>query len=78
MYHSQISPDQNGIKLRIRKSLTEVPQKVKKKKQKEEDEWVEPAEQSGWGDPDRLPQNILHNIFEMATKSEGCVPFLTR
>uniref|UniRef100_A0A0A9Y455 F-box/LRR-repeat protein 6 n=1 Tax=Lygus hesperus TaxID=30085 RepID=A0A0A9Y455_LYGHE len=75
-YHSQISPDQNGIKLRIKKSLTEVPQKVRKKRQKDEDEWTEPAEQSGWGD--KLPKCVLHNIFEMVTRAEGCVPFLVR
>ncbi|BET01150.1 F-box and leucine-rich repeat protein 6 [Nesidiocoris tenuis] len=77
-YHSQISPDQNGIKLRIKKSLTEVPSRVRKKKTKvvEEEEWVEPAEQSPWGD--RLPTTVLHNIFKMVTKSEGCVPFLVR
>ncbi|XP_014249064.1 F-box/LRR-repeat protein 6 [Cimex lectularius] len=77
-YQSQISPDQNGIKIRIKKSLTEVPQKVKKKKVKVvvEDDYVEPTEQSPWGD--KIPHFILHNIFKMVTKIEGCVPFLVR
>lgn len=79
-YHSQISPDQNGIKIRIKKSLTLAPQRPRKRKSKEpiEDEPSdeEPAEQSGWAD--RIPEPILYNIFYMVTKMEGCVPFLVR
>ncbi|KAK9511461.1 hypothetical protein O3M35_000113 [Rhynocoris fuscipes] len=77
VYQSQISPDQNGIKIRIKKSLTEVPQKIKRKKPKEvEEEYEEPLVQSGWGD--KIPQVVLHNIFKMVTRTEGCVPFLVR
>jgi hypothetical protein len=77
-YQSQIAPDQNGIKIRIKKSLALVPPKSRKKKHKEEtvDEYVEPEVQSGWGE--RLPQTILYDIFEMVTRTEGCVPFLVR
>uniref|UniRef100_A0A4P6D7N6 Putative scf ubiquitin ligase skp2 component n=1 Tax=Rhodnius prolixus TaxID=13249 RepID=A0A4P6D7N6_RHOPR len=78
VYQSQISPDQNGIKIRIKKSLTEIPQKARKKKQKEvvENDYEEPLEQSGWGY--KIPPGILHNIFKMVTRTEGCVPFLVR
>lgn len=79
-YHSQISPEQNGIILKIRKSVTEVPHKNRKKRQKEsdrvEDEYVEPEVQSGWGS--LLPKLVLHKIFQMVTRTEGCVPFLVR
>lgn len=79
-YQSQISPDQNGIKIRIKKSLTLAPQRTRKRKSKEpandgmSDE--EPQEQSGWGN--RMPEEILYKIFYMVTKIEGCVPFLVR
>uniref|UniRef100_A0A1B6IH04 F-box domain-containing protein n=2 Tax=Proconiini TaxID=565685 RepID=A0A1B6IH04_9HEMI len=78
-YQSQISPDQNGIKIRIKKSLTLAPQKTRKRKNKQSeeiDEYEEPLEQSPWGD--RMPKKILNNIFYMVTKIEGCVPFLVR
>uniref|UniRef100_A0A1B6CKE6 F-box domain-containing protein n=1 Tax=Clastoptera arizonana TaxID=38151 RepID=A0A1B6CKE6_9HEMI len=79
-YQSQISPDQNGIKIRIRKSLTLAPHRPRKRKSKEpiendiSDE--EPAEQSVWAD--KIPEHVLYNIFYMVTKMEGCVPFLVR
>ncbi|XP_054273635.1 uncharacterized protein LOC128993631 [Macrosteles quadrilineatus] len=79
-YQSQISPDQNGIKIRIKKSLTPVPQKTRKRRTKqsdEVDEYVEPAEQGPWGD-ERMPKVVLSKIFYMVTKIEGCVPFLVR
>ncbi|XP_066904375.1 F-box/LRR-repeat protein 6 [Halyomorpha halys] len=79
-YHSQISPEQNGIILKIRKSVTEVPQKNRKRRQKEteryEEEYEEPEVQSGWGN--HLPKLVLHKIFQMVTRTEGCVPFLVR
>lgn len=79
-YHSQISPEQNGIILKIRKSVTEVPQKNRKRRQKEseryEEEYEEPEVQSGWGS--HLPKLALHKIFQMVTRTEGCVPFLVR
>lgn len=78
-YQSQIPPDQNGIKIRIKKSLTLAPQKTRKRRSKQNevsDEYVEPLEQSPWGD--RMPKKVLNNIFYMVTKIEGCVPFLVR
>lgn len=78
MYHSEIA-ENGGIKLKI--SLTAIPQKKKRKSRKKcEDgklmQYNEPTEQSSWGD--RLPEPILFNIFRLATKDEGCIPFLVR
>lgn len=78
IYHSQID-DNGGIKLKI--SLTAAPQKKKRKSRKKNDEnktmqCDEPLEQSPWGD--RLPEPILFEIFRLATKDEGCIPFLVR
>lgn len=77
IYHSEIAED-GGIKLKI--SLTSIPQKKKRKSRKKSDEskmqYDEPAEQSSWGD--RLPEPILFEIFRLATKDEGCIPFLVR
>lgn len=78
-YQSQISPDQNGIKLKIKKNITSyAPQKSRKKRSKgHDDDYEEPLEQSVWGD--HLPEEILCDIFYMVTKSEeGCLPFLVR
>ncbi|KAL1131726.1 hypothetical protein AAG570_011339 [Ranatra chinensis] len=77
-YQSQIAPDQNGIKIRIKKSLAPVPPRSRRRKPKEEvlDSYQEPAEQSGWGE--NLPKEILYGIFEMVTSTEGSVPFLAR
>lgn len=76
-YQSQISPDQNGIKIRIKKSLTLAPKKTRKRRSKQkEDDYEEPAEQSAWGE--RMPKETLSHIFYMVTKIEGCVPFLVR
>lgn len=78
IYHSEIA-DNGGIKLKI--SLTAMPQKKKRKSRKKSDESKnmqldEPAEQSCWGE--RLPEPILFEIFRLATKDEGCIPFLVR
>lgn len=76
IYHSEIADD-GGIKLKI--SLTAIPQKKKRKSRKKSDDkmqYDEPAEQSFWGD--RLPEPILFEIFRLATKDEGCIPFLVR
>lgn len=78
IYHSEIA-DNGGIKLKI--SLTAVPQKKKRKSRKKSDEnktmqCDEPVEQSPWGD--QLPEPILFEIFRLATKDEGCIPFLVR
>lgn len=77
IYHSEIAED-GGIKLKI--SLTAIPQKKKRKSRKKSDEskmqYDEPAEQSSWGD--RLPEPILFEIFRLASKDEGCIPFLVR
>lgn len=77
-YQSQISPDQNGIKLKIKKSVTVAPQKSRKKRSKGgyDDSYEEPLEQSVWGD--QIPEEILYKIFYMVTKTEGCIPFLVR
>ncbi|XP_075226696.1 F-box and leucine-rich repeat protein 6 [Lycorma delicatula] len=76
-YQSQISPDQNGIKIKIKKSVTLAPQKGRKKRSKGHiDDYVEPLEQSVWGD--QIPESILYKIFFMVTRSEGCIPFLVR
>lgn len=80
-YHSQISPEQNGIILKIRKSMTEVPQKSRKKRKEkdvycDDDDLVEPEVQSGWGSS--MPKLVLHKIFQLVTRTEGCVPFLVR
>lgn len=78
-YQSQISPDQNGIKIRIKKSLTLAPLKTRKRKSKpdeESDDYEEPLEQSPWGE--KMPEKTLTNIFYMVTKIEGCIPFLVR
>lgn len=78
IYHSEIA-DNGGIKLKI--SLTAIPQKKKRKSKKKSDEIKnmqldEPTEQSSWGD--RLPEPILFEIFRLATKDEGCIPLLVR
>lgn len=78
IYHSEIA-DNGGIKLKI--SLTAMPQRKKRKSRKKSDEsktmqFDEPAEQTPWGD--RLPEPILFEIFRLATKDEGCIPFLVR
>lgn len=78
IYQSEIA-ENGGIKLKI--SLTAMPQKKKRKSRKKSDDsklmqYEEPAEQSSWGD--RLPEPILFNIFRLATKDEGCIPFLVR
>lgn len=78
IYHSQIA-ENGGIKLKI--SLTAAPQKKKRKSRKKNEESKsmqcdEPVEQSAWGD--RLPEPILFEIFRLATKDEGCIPFLAR
>ncbi|XP_060877435.1 F-box/LRR-repeat protein 6 [Metopolophium dirhodum] len=78
MYHSEIA-ENGGIKLKI--SLTAMPQKKKRKSRKKSDESKtmqcdEPAEQSLWGY--QLPEPILFEIFRLATKDEGCIPFLVR
>jgi len=78
MYHSEIA-ENGGIKLKI--SLTAMPQKKKRKSRKKVDESKtmqcdEPAEQSVWGN--QLPEPILFEIFRLATKDEGCIPFLVR
>lgn len=78
IYHSEIA-ENGGIKLKI--SLTAAPQKKKRKSRKKNDESKsmqcdEPVEQSPWGD--RLPEPILFEIFRLATKDEGCIPFLVR
>lgn len=78
-YESQISPDQNGIKLRIKKSFEQAPPRSRKKKDKhrsEDIDYEEPLEQSVWGY--KLPHRVLFNIFELITRTEGCVPFLVR
>lgn len=83
-YQSQISPDQNGIKIRIKKSLTLAPQKTRKRRvnqvkikpAEDSDDYEEPLEQSPWGE--KIPEEILTNIFYMVTKIEGCIPFLVR
>ncbi|XP_039289527.1 F-box/LRR-repeat protein 6 [Nilaparvata lugens] len=79
-YQSQISPDQNGIKLRIKKSVV-APQKGRKRRSKggsaaDDDGYVEPLTQSGWGE--KLPKDVLYKIFEIITRNEGCIPFLVR
>lgn len=78
IYHSEIA-ENGGIKLKI--SLTAIPQKKKRKSRKKSDESKimqcnEPVEQSSWGD--RLPEPILFEIFHLVTKDEGCIPFLVR
>lgn len=78
IYQSEIA-DNGGIKLKI--SLTAMPQKKKRKSRKKSDDSKimqcdEPIEQSSWGD--RLPEPILFEIFRLATKDEGCIPFLVR
>lgn len=77
-YQSQISPGQNGIKLKI--SLTTPgPIPVTKKRRKNKKQVVsepEPQEQSDWGA--KIPQHLLRDIFHMVTESEGCLPFLVR
>lgn len=78
-YHSQIPPDQNGIRITIKKSLTVAPQKPRKRRNKPKEEievYQEPLEQTPWGD--KMPKKVLNNIFYMVTKIEGCVPFLVR
>ncbi|XP_060526651.1 F-box/LRR-repeat protein 6 [Cylas formicarius] len=37
---------------------------------------VEPLEQSGWGDPDKMPVDILLRIFEEVCAQEGSLPVL--
>ncbi|RZF32658.1 hypothetical protein LSTR_LSTR004086 [Laodelphax striatellus] len=79
-YQSQISPDQNGIKLRIKKSVV-APQKGRKRRSKagstaDDDGYVEPLTQSGWGES--LPKPVLCKIFQLVARNEGCIPFLVR
>lgn len=79
IYHSSEIPSNGGIKLKI--SLTALPQKKKRKSRKKPDEskimrYDEPAEQSCWGE--RLPVPVLFEIFRLVTKDEGCIPFLVR
>lgn len=77
-YQSQISPGQNGIKLKI--SLANpgpIPVTKKRRKNKKQvPPESEPAEQSDWGA--KIPENLLRDIFHMVTESEGCLPFLVR
>ncbi|XP_050548812.1 F-box/LRR-repeat protein 6 [Daktulosphaira vitifoliae] len=80
IYHSEIAPAENGgIKLKI--SLTSMPQKKKRKSRKKSDENKsmhpdEPITQSPWGD--QLPNEILYKVFQLVTSTEGCIPFLAR
>lgn len=77
-YQSQISPGQNGIKLKI--SLTTpgpIPvNKKRRKSKKPTTSNTEPLEQSGWGSI--LPEFILKDIFRVVTETEGCMPSLLR
>lgn len=77
-YQSQISPGQNGIKLKI--SLTNpgpIPVNKKRRKHKKSTEPpVGPEEQTGWGA--RIPHFILTDIFRMVTEADGCLPSLIR
>lgn len=77
-YQSQISPSQNGIKLKI--SLTTPgPIPVNKKRRRNKKPTAtdsEPLEQSGWGS--KLPEFVLKDIFRLVTESEGCMPSLLR
>ncbi|XP_050424255.1 F-box/LRR-repeat protein 6 [Adelges cooleyi] len=87
IYQSELGAVENGgIKLKI--SLTSMPQKKKRKSRKRSDDikktpdgsklipYVEPAEQSPWGD--QIPTDLLFKVFQIVTVTEGCIPFLAR
>lgn len=77
-YQSQISPSQNGIKLKI--SLTTpgpIPvNKKRRRSRKPTTSETGPLEQSGWGS--KLPEFILKDIFRLVAEADGCMPSLLR
>ncbi|XKL67443.1 hypothetical protein PGB90_002934 [Kerria lacca] len=77
-YQSQISPSQNGIKLKISLATPgPLPVNKRRRKHKKQLEQVsEPLEQSRWGST--LPEFILQDIFRMVTETDGCLPSLFR
>ncbi|GLH10795.1 Uncharacterized protein GBIM_15685, partial [Gryllus bimaculatus] len=92
-YHSQISPDQNGIKLKIKKSpgSVAVQKNVKRKERtrkrrskKDEEEEEENLDSSDPGSTEQskwgshLPVPVLIKVFSTVAQEEGCLPFLVR
>ncbi len=77
-YQSQISPGQNGIKIRISRATPgPIPVSRKRRKHKKQSDADDgPQEQTDWGA--RLPELVLRDIFRAVTESDGCFPSLLK